>query len=79
MSRRGLECSKSQIVFEDKVKVLIQSLIKLCLKMIEEELLGKVMCVWRRLSEVMLTLIRGRFLLWILRALDFAKCVKRLW
>ena len=43
---QGLEWSKSQIVLEDKVTVLITSLFKLFPIMLMEELWGKIMCLW---------------------------------
>ena len=60
---RGLECSESRIVFEDKVTVLIPSLFQLFPMMLLEKLLGEVMCVWGKLFyQGVLTLIRGPFL-----------------
>ena len=49
ISHRGVESSKSRIVLEDKVTVLIQSFFKLFPMMLVKELLGKVMCLWGRL------------------------------
>ena len=42
----GLECSKSWIVLKGKEAVLISSLFKLLIMLLEEELLSKVMNVW---------------------------------
>ena len=48
MLRWGLEFSKSQIVLEDKVVVLISTLFKLFIMMLVEELLGKLINVCSR-------------------------------
>ena len=45
MLRWGLQCTKSQIVLEGKEAILISSLLKLFIKMLVEELFGKVMNV----------------------------------
>ena len=53
----------------------------LFLMMLLEEDFGKLMCVCVGrliLSEGVLILVRGRLLLWILRALDLAKRIKGL-
>ena len=78
--RRGLEWSKSRILLEDKVTVLILTLFKLLPIMLEEELSGKIMYLWEGLIllEGVLMAVRDRFLGWILRALDLAKCIKLL-
>ena len=65
ISHRGFECSKSRIILEDKVTVLIPNLFKLFPMILVGELLVKLMCVWGRLnlSECVLALVQGQFLL----------------
>ena len=76
----GLECTNSRIVLECKELVLILSLFKLFVMLWGEELFVKVMNLWRELvlSDIEWALGRGWFLLWILRALDLANCIKDL-
>ena len=72
--------SKSRIVLEDKVTVLIPNLSKFFSIKLVEELFGKIMYLWVGLVllEGVLMAIWEQFLLWILRAIDLAKCIKGL-
>ena len=73
-------CVKLQIILKDKVAVLILMLFKLFSIKLVGESLGKMMCLWGSLIILgcVLMAIWDCFLLWILRALEFANCIKGL-